>query len=142
MSIWKREINLERLNALRKNTLVGTLGIEVTDFGDDYVTARMPVDKRTHQPMGMLHGGASVSLAETVGSLAATMAVDENYYCVGLEINANHLKSTKDGHVHAKATPIHIGRSTQVWDIKIENDAKQLVCASRLTMAVLKRKSI
>ncbi len=139
MTIWKRKINLDVINAFRKNTLVGTLGIEVTDFGDDYLCARMPVDHRTHQPMGILHGGASVSLAETVGSIAATMAVDENHYCVGLEINANHLKSARDGYVYATATPIHIGRSTQVWDIKIVNDTDQLVCASRLTMAVLKR---
>ncbi|PCI71891.1 MAG: thioesterase [Gammaproteobacteria bacterium] len=139
MSIWKRKIDLDVINAFRINTLVDTLGIEVTDFGDDYLCAKMPVDHRTHQPMGILHGGASVSLAETVGSIAATMAVDENHYCVGLEINANHLKSARDGYVHATATPIHIGRSTQVWDIKIVNEAEQLVCISRLTMAVLKR---
>jgi len=136
--IWKRKIDLDVINEFRKNTLVDTLGIEVTEFGDDYLCARMPVDHRTHQPMGILHGGASVSLAETVGSIAATMAVDENHYCVGLEINANHLKSARDGYVHATATPIHIGRSTQVWDIKIVNDKEQLVCVSRLTMAVLK----
>jgi len=139
VSIWKRKIDLDVINAFRINTLVDTLGIEVTDFGDDYLCAKMPVDHRTHQPMGILHGGASVSLAETVGSIAATMAVDENHYCVGLEINANHLKSARDGYVHATATPIHIGRSTQVWDIKIVNEAEQLVCISRLTMAVLKR---
>lgn len=139
MSIWKKKIDLDLINSFRKNTLVETLGIEITDFGDDYLCGKMPVDGRTHQPMGILHGGASVSLAETVGSIAATMAVSENHYCVGLEINANHLKSAKDGYVHATATPIHIGRSTQVWDIKIVNDAGQLVCASRLTMAVLKR---
>ncbi len=138
MVIWKRKIDLDVINEFRKNTLVDTLGIEVTEFGDDYLCARMPVDHRTHQPMGILHGGASVSLAETVGSIAATMAVDENHYCVGLEINANHLKSARDGYVHATATPIHIGRSTQVWDIKIVNDKEQLVCVSRLTMAVLK----
>jgi len=139
VAIWKRKIDLDTINAFRKNTLVDNLGIEVTDFGDDYLCAKMPVDHRTHQPMGILHGGASVSLAETVGSIAATMAVDENHYCVGLEINANHLKSARDGYVYATATPIHIGRSTQVWDIKIVNEEEQLVCASRLTMAVLKR---
>ncbi|MFT6732731.1 MAG: 1,4-dihydroxy-2-naphthoyl-CoA hydrolase [Polaribacter sp.] len=140
MRVWKRNIDLEEINSHRKNTLVDTLGIEVIDFGDDYLCAKMPVDHRTHQPMGILHGGASVSLAETVGSIAATMAVDKNHYCVGLEINANHLKSTKSGYVHATATPIHIGRSTQVWDIKIVNDSDQPVCVARLTMAVLKRK--
>ena len=139
MSIWKREINIEAVNSFRKNTLVETLGIEIIDFGDDYLCAKMPVDHRTHQPMGILHGGASVSLAETVGSIAATMAVDEGHYCVGLEINANHLKSAREGYVYATAKPIHIGRSTQVWDIKIENEEKQLVCVSRLTMAILKR---
>ena len=139
MSIWKREINIETINSFRKNTLVETLGIEVIDFGDDYLCAKMPVDHRTHQPMGILHGGASVSLAETVGSIAATMAVEEGHYCVGLEINANHLKSAREGYVYATAKPIHIGRSTQVWDIKIENEEKQLVCVSRLTMAILKR---
>ena len=139
MSIWKREINIEAINSFRKNTLVETLGIEIIDFGDDYLCAKMPVDHRTHQPMGILHGGASVSLAETVGSIAATMAVEEGHYCVGLEINANHLKSAREGYVYATAKPIHIGRSTQVWDIKIENEEKQLVCVSRLTMAILKR---
>ena len=139
MSIWKRKINLELVNSARQNTLVELLGIEVTSFGDDFLCAKMPVDHRTHQPMGILHGGASVCLAETVGSIAATMAVDEDHYCVGLEINANHLKSAKEGFVYATAKPIHIGRSTQVWDISIENEAKQPVCASRLTMAVLKR---
>jgi 1,4-dihydroxy-2-naphthoyl-CoA hydrolase len=98
---------------------VDRLGIEVTAFGDDYLCAKMPVDHRTCQPMGILHGGASVSLAETVGSLAATMAVDKDHYCVGLEINANHLRSEKNGYVHATATAIHIGRSTQVWNIKL-----------------------
>ena len=139
MSIWKRKINLELVNSARQNTLVELLGIEVTSFGDDFLCAKMPVDHRTHQPMGILHGGASVCLAETVGSIAATMAVDEDHYCVGLEINANHLKSAKEGFVYATAKPIHIGRSTQVWDISIENEAKQPVCASRLTMAVLRR---
>ena len=139
MSIWKREIDIEAVNSFRKNTLVETLGIEIIDFGDDYLCAKMPVDHRTHQPMGILHGGASVSLAETVGSIAATMAVEEGHYCVGLEINANHLKSAREGYVYATAKPIHIGRSTQVWDIKIENEEKQLVCVSRLTMAILKR---
>ncbi|PHS13202.1 MAG: thioesterase [Kangiella sp.] len=139
MSIWKREFDLEKMNAARKDTLVENLGIEIIEFGSDFIIAKMPVDHRTHQPMGILHGGASVSLAETVGSIAATMAVDENHYCVGIEINANHLKSARDGYVYATATPIHIGRSTQVWDIKIVNDAEQLVCASRITMAVLKR---
>lgn len=117
--------------------MVGHVGIEITEVGTDYLCGKMPVDKRTHQPMGLLHGGASVVLAETLGSIAATLAVDpKQYYCVGLDINANHIRSVKSGYVYGKATPLHVGRSTHVWQINISNEDDQLVCSSRITMAV------
>lgn len=119
--------------------MVETLGIMVTEIGDEYLRATMPIDQRTHQPMGIMHGGASVALAETIGSIAANLAVDSNHYCVGLDINANHLKAVKSGLVCATTRPIHIGRSTQVWDIQIKDEKKRAVCISRLTMAVLKK---
>jgi uncharacterized protein (TIGR00369 family) len=141
MSIWKKQFNLERLNSSRTGTMVDAIGIEITDFGEDYICATMPVDSRTHQPMGILHGGASVALAETVGSIAANMAVSDEYYCVGLDINANHLRPVSSGLVTAKTTPLHIGRTTQVWEIKIINEDGKAVCISRLTMAVIKKNS-
>ena len=137
--VWKKSLSLESLNQGRKSTLVEQLDIEVIELGDDYLVARMPVDHRTHQPMGILHGGASIALAETVGSIAAFMAVDENHYCVGLEVNGNHLKSVRSGSVFAKAVPVHLGRSTQVWDIRLTDESDAKVCISRLTMAVLKK---
>lgn len=136
--IWKREAVPAELNELAQNTLVGHLGIQVTEIGADTLTATMPVDKRTHQPMGLLHGGASAALAETLGSMAANLAVDDGYYCVGLEINANHLRSVTSGLVTGTASPLHLGKTTQVWDISIKNEKNQLICTSRLTMAVLK----
>ena len=139
MRIWRKEFDLDKLNASRKNTMVEVLGIMVTEYGDDYICATMPIDGRTHQPMGIMHGGASVALAETVGSIAANMAVDTTHYCVGLDINANHLKAVPHGLVYATARPFHIGRSTHVWDIQIKNDQNKLVCVSRLTMSVLKK---
>ena len=138
LSIWKNPTTLEQANQVRANTIVEHLGIEFTEIGADYITATMPVDGRTHQPMGILHGGASVVLAETVGSFAAQMAAEPGYYCVGLDINANHLKSVRSGVVTGIAKPIHIGRSTQVWEINITNEENKLVCVSRLTMSVLK----
>jgi 1,4-dihydroxy-2-naphthoyl-CoA hydrolase len=132
--------SLEKLNLLCKNTLAQNLGIEITDVGQDYLCGKMPVDSRTHQPMGILHGGASVALAETLGSIGAYLQSDpEKQNCVGLEINANHLKAVRNGYVHGKATAIHIGRKTQVWEIKIKNDGGDLICISRLTVAVLDR---
>lgn len=117
------------------------IGIEFTEIGEDYVKATMPVDHRTVQPLRLLHGGASVVLAETLGSVAATMTVDPNEkYCVGLEINANHIKSVKSGFVEGIAKPLHVGKKTQVWEIKITNEDQQLVCVSRITMAVIDRK--
>lgn len=133
--------SLEFINQLGKNTLVEHLGIEITELGKDFLIGKMPVDHRTHQPLGMLHGGASVVLAETLGSIAATMTVDpDKQYCVGLDINANHIKSVRNGFVYGKTTPIHVGKKTQVWEIRITNEEDQLVCISRITMAVLDRK--
>ncbi|CZF85720.1 esterase [Grimontia sp. AD028] len=140
MSIWKKPISLEGLNATSKNTLVEHLGIVYTEFSDDSLTGTMPVDSRTHQPLGMLHGGASVVLAETLGSLAANMAVEENKYCVGLDINANHIRAMRSGHVTGTAKAIHMGATTQVWQIEITDERGRLVCTSRLTMAVLQHK--
>lgn len=120
-------------------TLADALGIELTALTDDYLEGRMPVDGRTHQPMGLLHGGASVALAETLGSVAASLKIDRNKQaCVGLEINANHLKGVRDGWVRGRATALHIGRSTQVWEIRISHEETgALVCISRITMAVV-----
>ncbi len=138
-SIWKKEVSLEALQRNRKDTIVENLGIDIVDIGSDYLVASMPVDQRTHQPMGILHGGASIVLAETVGSIAANLAVDVNHYCVGLEVNGNHLKSIRSGRVYAKAEPVHLGRTTQVWDIRITDGSDNKICISRLTMAVLKK---
>jgi 1,4-dihydroxy-2-naphthoyl-CoA hydrolase len=129
---------LDQLNNLGNGTMVSHLGIIFTTIGDDYLEASMPVDSRTKQPMGLLHGGANVVLAETIGSVAASMTIDpKKQFVVGLEINANHLKSVREGMVFGTATPIHLGNSTQVWEIKIKNTAGQLCCISRLTMAIL-----
>jgi len=137
---FSKTVSLETLNKLSANTLAQSLGIEFTEVGTDWLTARMPVDSRTHQPYGLLHGGASVSLAETLGSIASYCCIDSSkHYCVGLEINANHLKGVKDGFVYGTARPIHVGRSTQVWEIKIMNEKKELVCISRITIAILSK---
>lgn len=141
MSIWKRPIDLEVLNKTSKNTLIEHLNIIYTEFGDDYISATMPVCSFTHQPLGMLHGGASVVLAETLGSVAANFCVVEGSYCVGLDINANHVRSMRSGHVIGTAKPIHLGVSTQVWQINITDDRERLVCTSRLTIAVKNKKS-
>ncbi len=116
------------------------LGIEMTEVGPDYMTAKMPVDHRTIQRIGILHGGASLALAETVGSIAASYCVDrERCYIVGQEINANHIRPVREGFVFATATPLHLGKSSQVWDIKVRNEEKKLVCVSRFTVAVLRK---
>jgi 1,4-dihydroxy-2-naphthoyl-CoA hydrolase len=133
--------SLDHLNNIGKETMVSHLGIIFTGIGDDYLEATMPVDSRTKQPMGLLHGGANVVLAETLGSLAASLTIiPEKQFVVGLEINANHLKSVREGEVIGKAKPIHLGQTTQVWEIKIKNTAGQLCCISRLTMAILDKK--
>lgn len=137
MSIWHRAPTLESLNHAFPDGAARHVGIEYVDFGDDFLTARMPVDARTRQPYGILHGGASCLLAETVGSHASALCIDlEEEYCVGLEINANHIKPAREGHVHATARPIHLGRGTHIWDIRIRDDAGALVCIARLTMMI------
>lgn len=129
------------MNQFLPNTLMEHLGIEFTELGSDYVCAKMPVDHRTHQPYGLLHGGASVALAESVGSAASTLLINhKTHYPVGVEINANHLKGVREGHVHAKATIVHAGRTSHVWDIRISDDRERLVCISRLTMAILEKR--
>lgn len=131
------KITVADLNAMNKNTMMEHMGLEFTSVGPDHVSAKMPVDHRHHQPYGLLHGGASVFIAETLGSVAAHLSTPEDKYCVGLEINANHIKSVKSGMVYATTTPIHTGRSTQVWEIKIVNEQEKLICVSRITMAVI-----
>ncbi|MDZ4844658.1 MAG: hotdog fold thioesterase [Chitinophagales bacterium] len=141
MAIWKTPADVKMLNEQSKHCMPGHIGIEVTEIGDDYVKARMPVDHRTTQPYGLLHGGASVALAESLGSVAGTLCVNiSEEAVVGLEINANHIRSVKSGFVYGVAKSLHIGRSTQVWEIKITNEEGKLVCASRITLAVVKIK--
>jgi 1,4-dihydroxy-2-naphthoyl-CoA hydrolase len=140
MGIFRKDVTLEALNNLSKNTLAELIGIKFTSIGDDYIEATMPVNERTRQPFGLLHGGASVALAETLGSVAGTCCIDFNkQICVGLEINANHLKGAKEGIVKGITRPIHLGRKTQVWEIRIVNEKEELICISRLTLAVLDR---
>ena len=139
--MFDKNINAKHLQDFSKNTMVEHLGIEFIEVGDEFITAKMPVDHRTIQPMGLLHGGASIALAETLGSIASAAIVDSSKYsCVGLEINANHVKSAKDGYVTGKATPIHIGKKTHVWDVRITNENQQLICVSRLTVAIIEKK--
>ena len=141
MGIFRQKIDLDALNRLSRNTLAERIGIEFTAAGDDFIEAKMPVDSRTHQPFGLLHGGASVALAETLGSVAATCCVDTaRHYCVGLEINANHIRGVKTGLVKGVTRPIHVGRKTHVWEIRIVNEKEELVCVSRITMAILDKK--
>ena len=137
-SIWKKEFIIADMNQFREGTIVGHLNIEFLEKGKDFLSATMPVDQTTVQPMGILHGGASVVLAETLGSAASYMTLDDAHHSVGLEVKANHLKSVSTGLVKGTAKPIHLGRTTQVWDISIENEKNDLICISRLTMAVLK----
>ena len=142
MSIWfKKDLSVSDINPLGKGTMAEHLGIAFTEVGEKYLKASMPVDHRTRQPYGLLHGGASVTLAETIGSVAAAMVVDhQQYNCVGLDINANHIRSARDGQVTGIATPLHIGGSTQVWEIKITDESDKLICISRLTVAVIRKK--
>ena len=137
--IWITPLSLDEINKRARNTLCDHLGIEFTEVGDDHLTASMPVDERTCQPMGILHGGATCALAETVGSAAANYCIDQSQkVCVGLDINANHLRPVRSGSIsHAVAKPLHLGKTTQVWEIKIYNESKQLISVSRLTMAVI-----
>ena len=133
---------LEKITDFNKNTLATSIGLELTDVGEDYVCGKIPVDQRTMQPFGLLHGGASVALAETLGSIAANRQVDsKKEMVVGIAINANHLCSVTEGWVYGKALPIKIGKRIQVWEIRITNESDKVVCISRLTLAVIKRKA-
>ena len=140
--IWfDKELSVEKLKPLGAHTMGEHLGIEWTEVGENHLKARMPVDHRTIQPYGLLHGGASCALAETIGSVASAMVVDHaSFYCVGLEINANHLRGVTAGFVAGVATPLHLGNTTHVWEIKISDEREKLVCVSRLTVMILKRK--
>ena len=139
MSIFRTDVTVDELNAMSRNTAMEPLGIVFTEIGPDYIRATMPVDARTHQPYGLLHGGASVLLAETLGSSAGGLCAPEGHGVVGIEINANHLRGVRSGFVTGTARPLHVGRSTQVWEIRIEDAAGKLVCVSRLTLAVVPR---
>jgi 1,4-dihydroxy-2-naphthoyl-CoA hydrolase len=137
--MFNKNFDLESLNAFGKNTLPGHIGIEFTELGNDFLFARMPVDSRTYQPFGILHGGASVVLAETLGSVASMLCLEnpEKQKAVGLEINANHLRGVKSGWVYGKVTAIHLGSKTHVWDIKITNEEQKMVCICRLTTMII-----
>lgn len=137
MSIWKKPISLEEMTASHVGTAASRLGIEFLEIGEDFLRARVPVDERTRQPFGLLHGGVSVVLAETLGSNGAYYSAPEGHRAVGLEINANHLRSATSGWVTGTARPLHIGRRTQVWQIDMVNDAGEATCTSRITMAML-----
>jgi 1,4-dihydroxy-2-naphthoyl-CoA hydrolase len=142
MSIWfKKDIDIEKLNQFSVNTMNEILGIRITEIGENYLKGTMPVDKRTHQAYGILHGGASAALAETLGSVGSVIVVDpEQFICVGVEINANHIRSVREGLVTGTAIPLHLGASSHVWDIKIVDKNEKLVCASRLTVFVKRKK--
>ena len=137
MAVWTTPPTLEQLNARSQGCAVSHLGIEFTEIGPDYLCARVPVDERTKQPFGLLHGGVSVVLAESLGSIGAYYASPEGHNAVGLDINANHLRSATSGWVTGTARPVHLGRSTHVWQIEMVNDAGELTCVARLTMAIL-----
>lgn len=141
-SIWfNKDWSLEKLNAMSSGTMAEYLGIRFSEIGENFIKATMPVGARTRQPYGLMHGGASAALAETLGSVASALVLDPNMsVCVGLEINANHIRAARQGIVTGTATPLHLGASTHVWDIKIHDEKGKLVCVSRLTVAVLKKK--
>lgn len=142
-SIWNAPFTLEEINRRCKNSLCDHLGIEFTEIGRDFLTAIMPVDKRTIQPMGVLHGGATAALAETVGSAAANYCIDQSLFvCVGLDLNINHIKAVKSGPIKAIAKPFHLGKTTQVWEIQVVNKEGNLIAVSRLTMAILAKESL
>jgi 1,4-dihydroxy-2-naphthoyl-CoA hydrolase len=140
--IWfNKELKAADIAPLRKNTMVEAVGIEINEVGPDYMRGTMPVDHRTTQPYGLLHGGASCVLAETLGSVASAFVVDHTkFYCVGLEINANHMRGVKSGMVTGTVRPLHLGASTHVWEIKIEDESGKLICVSRLTVMIVPRK--
>jgi 1,4-dihydroxy-2-naphthoyl-CoA hydrolase len=135
-------VDPKTINERNKNSMVEYLGIVITEVTEDYIEGTMPVDHRTHQPFGILHGGANVVLAESLGSIASNLCVDPNeFYAVGLDINANHISAVRNGHVIGRATPIHIGRTTHVWEIRITTPQGRISCISRLTMAIVPKKS-
>jgi 1,4-dihydroxy-2-naphthoyl-CoA hydrolase len=136
-SVFKKAWTVQNINELHIGSMCSLVGIEFTERGDNYLMARMPIDQRTRQPVGILHGGASVTLAETLGSVAAWLCLDDGWNAVGLDINANHVRAVRDGWVYGTARPTHIGRTTQIWQIDIVNDDGKLVCTSRLTIAVV-----
>ncbi len=143
MGLWKQPTNLDRLNGWSTDTMMETLGIRITAVGDDWLQGTMPVERRTHQPYGLLHGGASVALAETLGSLAAMLTLDpEKELALGLDINANHVRGVRSGTVTGTARMLHLGRTTQVWEIRIESEDGALVCISRLTIAVVPARTL
>ncbi len=137
MRIWQQALSVDILNTINEDTVVRRLGIEFLEVGDDFLRARVPVNAHTRQPYGLLHGGVSVVLAETLGSCGAVYACPEGWRAVGLDINANHIRGATSGWVTGTARPVHIGRSTQVWQIDMHNDEGEITCVSRLTMAVL-----
>ena len=140
MSIWFKEFSIEQLNRQAHGCMVGHVGIEITEIGEDCLRGRMPVDHRTRQPFGLLHGGASVVLAETLASIGCQLTIDwEHYRAVGLEINANHIRGVKEGFVTGTSRAVHLGRRTQVWETRVADEHDKLVCISRITMAVLAR---
>jgi 1,4-dihydroxy-2-naphthoyl-CoA hydrolase len=141
MQIWKAPVTVEALNNLSKNTAVSHLGIEFTEVCDDYIVARVPVNEHTRQPFGLLHGGVSVVLAETLGSVASACCCEKGHASVGLDINANHLRGVRSGWVTGTVSPIHIGRTTQVWHIELRNEAGEMTCVSRITVAILAPKN-
>ena len=136
MAIWKKTFTLEQLNEMGKHCAVGHLGIEISAYGENWIEAKMPVDYRTTQPFGLLHGGVSVALAETIGSLAGFLCIEEGQVALGLDINANHLRPVKKGFVTAKATPIALSQNTHVWQIDIRDEQDKLCCVSRLTLYI------
>jgi 1,4-dihydroxy-2-naphthoyl-CoA hydrolase len=138
--LFRGNTRLDDLNALSRDNAIAALGIVFTGIGPDFVRATMPVDARTRQPYGLLHGGASVLLAETLGSTAGNLCVEPGEICVGIEINASHLAAVREGQVTGIARPLHVGRRTQVWEIRIEDDLGRLACVSRLTLAVVARR--
>ncbi|MEO8859880.1 MAG: hotdog fold thioesterase [Ginsengibacter sp.] len=142
MSIWfDKSITLDKIKNFALDSMAAFLGMEYTEIGEDFLKMSMPVNDRSKQPYGLLHGGASCALAETVGSIASALVIDnDKFYCVGLEINANHIKGAREGFVIGKCIPLHLGKSTHVWDIKIVNENEDLICVSRLTVAIIPKK--
>lgn len=140
--MFPKDLSIESLNDFSKGSMVSHIGIEFVSFGNDFLLGKMPVDSRTKQPMGLLHGGASVAFAETLGSVASSLLIDlKTHVPVGIEINANHVKSAKTGYVFGRVSPVHIGKKSHVWDIRITNEQEDLVCISRLTTSIIEKRN-